>query len=792
MKKILLAFFLFAQFTIVAQEKYTITGVVKDANTGETLIGVNIIEKSTSKGTVTNEYGFYSFTLEQGMHTIDISYIGYNTIKEKVNLSNNVTLNINLKESAESLNEVVVSAYTEKVSVKKAEMSVNKMKVETIKAIPAVLGEVDVLRAITTLPGVSTAGEGQSGFNVRGGAADQNLVLLDEATLFNSSHLFGFFSVINADAIKNLKLYKGGVPAKFGGRISSVLDIHQKDGNKYKFHGNGGIGLLSSRLTLEGPIVKNKASFFLSGRRSYADLFLPLVQPNNKSKAYFYDLNTKVNWEVDQKNKLYLSGYFGRDIFALGTTFVNEYGNAVANLRWNHVFNSQLFSNLSLIYSNYYYGLEIDIAGFQWNSGLENHNLKYDLKQYFNDDIVINYGLQSINYIFNPGKIEPNKTGTGILAQQLAKKHALENGVYVDIEHKINDKIDLRYGVRWSYFLRLGEQNINIYDGSPVTYDEQLKIYEQATPVGQVNMRRNKIRKTYGNLEPRFSIAYALDNSSSIKASYQRMAQYIHILSNTQSPTPLDIWTPSGDYIKPQLSHQIAFGYNKNFNNMYSLNTEIFGKTVANRIDYIDGAELVAQEAIESVILNGKARSYGLEVMLKKEQGKFTGWISYTLSRAEQKTTGRTTNEIGINNGKWYATGYDKTHDLSVIANYNVSKKWKFSSNFTLKSGQPITYANASYGYLDLNIPNFGARNGNRLPTYHRLDVSATYVPKRYETKKWEGEWVFGVYNVYNRQNASSISFLQEEDTRTNTTRNITERLTIFGLIPSVTFNFKF
>jgi len=792
MKKNLLAFFLFAQFTIVAQEKYTITGVVKDANTGETLIGVNIIEKSTSKGTVTNEYGFYSFTLEQGMHTIDISYIGYNTIQEKVNLSNNVTLNINLKESAESLNEVVVSAYTEKVSVKKAEMSVNKMKVETIKAIPAVLGEVDVLRAITTLPGVSTAGEGQSGFNVRGGAADQNLVLLDEATLFNSSHLFGFFSVINADAIKNLKLYKGGVPAKFGGRISSVLDIHQKDGNKYKFHGNGGIGLLSSRLTLEGPIVKNKASFFLSGRRSYADLFLPLVQPNNKSKAYFYDLNTKVNWEVDQKNKLYLSGYFGRDIFALGTTFVNEYGNAVANLRWNHVFNSQLFSNLSLIYSNYYYGLEIDIAGFQWNSGLENHNLKYDLKQYFNDDIVINYGLQSINYIFNPGKIEPNKTGTGILAQQLAKKHALENGVYVDIEHKINDKIDLRYGVRWSYFLRLGEQNINIYEGSPVTYDEQLKIYEQATPVGQVNMRRNKIRKTYGNLEPRFSIAYALDNSSSIKASYQRMAQYIHILSNTQSPTPLDIWTPSGDYIKPQLSHQIAFGYNKNFNNMYSLNTEIFGKTVANRIDYIDGAELVAQEAIESVILNGKARSYGLEVMLKKEQGKFTGWISYTLSRAEQKTTGRTTNEIGINNGKWYATGYDKTHDLSVIANYNVSKKWKFSSNFTLKSGQPITYANASYGYLDLNIPNFGARNGNRLPTYHRLDVSATYVPKRYETKKWEGEWVFGVYNVYNRQNASSISFLQEEDTRTNTTRNITERLTIFGLIPSVTFNFKF
>ncbi|MDO6738876.1 TonB-dependent receptor [Wenyingzhuangia sp. 2_MG-2023] len=792
MKKIYLIIFLLTTLGSFSQEKFTITGTVKDANSGETLIGVSIIEKNSSQGTVTNEYGFYSFTLTKGVHTIEISYMGYDLYKTKVQLTENKELNIDLQESTESLEEVVISAYTEKISIKKAEMSVNKMKVQTIKEIPAVLGEVDVLKSIVTLPGVTNAGEGQSGFNVRGGAADQNLVLLDEATLFNSSHLFGFFSVINADAIKDLKLYKGGIPSKFGGRISSVLDIHQKDGNKYEFHGNGGIGLLSSRLTLEGPIQKKKASFFVSGRRSYADLFLPIVQPDNKSKAYFYDLNTKVNWEVDSKNKLYLSGYFGRDIFSLGTTFVNEYGNAVANLRWNHIFNSQLFSNLSLIYSNYYYGLEISVAGFQWDSGLENYNLKYDLKQYFNDDIAINYGVQAINYVFNPGKIQPSEPGTGIETNQIAKKYAIENAIYVDVEHQLNENIDLRYGVRWSNFLRLGESEINVYNGSPVLYNEDTKLYEQATPIGQVDMDKSKVRKTFNNLEPRFSIAYALNNKSSFKASYQRMAQYIHILSNTQSPTPLDIWTPSGEYIKPQLSDQIAFGYSRDFNNMYSLTAEIFGKTVKNRIDYIDGAELVAQEAIESVILNGKARAYGLELMFKKEEGKFNGWISYTLSRSEQQTTGRTADEVGINNGNWYATGYDKTHDLTVIANYKASKKWKFNSSFNLQTGQPVTYADGSYGYLGLNIPNYGPRNSKRLPLYHRVDVSATYVPEKYESKKWKGEWVFSVYNLYNRQNASSISFGQDENNETGTTRNITERLTMFGIIPSVTFNFKF
>ncbi|MGY6647586.1 TonB-dependent receptor [Wenyingzhuangia sp. IMCC45574] len=799
MKKISFLLFLLSCITSMAQENFTITGRIKDAASEETLIGVSVIQVGSYKGTVSNEYGFYSITLPKGKHNLEISYLGFKTYNTTIDLSKNTTLDISLEESAESLEAVEISAYTEKVNIRKAEMSVNKMKVQTIKEIPAVLGEVDVLKSITTLPGVTTAGEGQSGFNVRGGAADQNLVLLDEATLFNTSHLFGFFSVINADAIKDLKLYKGGVPAKYGGRISSVLEIHQKDGNKNEFHGNGGIGLLSSRLTLEGPIKKKKASFFLSGRRSYADLFLPIIQPENKSKAYFYDLNTKVNWEVDDKNKLFLSGYFGRDIFSLGTSFVNEYGNAVANLRWNHVFNSQLFSNLSLIYSNYYYGLEIDFAGFKWNSGLENYNLKYDLTKYYNDDITLNYGVQSINYIFNPGKIEPNKEGSGIDTDQLPKKYAIENALYVDVEHQLTDKIDLRYGLRLTNFMRMGEKEINIYDGDPVTYDEGLKIYEEATPIGQKDVKRSKIRKQFYNLEPRFSLAYAFNNSSSFKASYQRMVQYIHQVSNTQSPTPLDIWTPSGQHFDPQISDQIAFGYSKNFNSMYSLTAEIFGKTVKNRIDYIDGAELVAQEAVEAVTLSGKGRAYGLELMFKKEQGKFNGWISYTLSRSEQQTKGRNENEIGINNGKWYATGYDKTHDLSVIANYKASKRWKFNTSFTLQSGQPVTYADGNYVLFSkdnpaegITVPNYGDRNSYRLPIYHRLDASATYIPKKYENKKWKGEWVFSVYNLYNRQNASSISFVQDEDTSTGTTRNITERLTMFGIIPSVTFNFKF
>lgn len=791
-KKIILLFLCcFVKFSLQAQNKFTLSGVIKDTDSGETLIGVNVIDKDLKIGTVSNEYGFFSFTLEEGIHKLQISYLGYTTLAVEVNLTEDIRLNFNLVENTEALDEAVVTAYTEKISIQKAEMSVNKMKVATIKAIPAVLGEVDVLKSITTLPGVTTAGEGQSGFNVRGGAADQNLVLLDEAILFNTSHLFGLFSVINADAIKDLKLYKGGIPAKFGGRIASVLDIHQKDGNKYEFHGNGGIGLISSRLTLEGPIKTEKASFFLSGRRSYADLFLPLAFPDNENKAFFYDLNTKANWEINKNNKLYLSGYFGKDIFSLSDSFINSYGNAVANLRWNHVFSSNVFSNLSVIYSNYYYNLELDFVGFEWNSGLQNFNFQYDLTKYMNEKTSINFGLNTMFHEFNPGKISPSKASSRIKPNQLPLKYGVESGGYIDVEQKLNEKIDLRYGLRFSSLVRLGEKSKNSYAGSPVLYDEELKIYSSADPIDQKDLSRRTVQKAYGNIEPRFSIAYSLTGDSSIKASYQRTTQYLHLTSNTQSPTPLDIWTPSGEYIKPQLSNQIALGYNRDFGGgQYTFTAEVFGKNVQNRLDYIDGADLIANDAVESIVLAGNARAYGLELLFKKEWGKLDGWISYTLSRSEQQTSGRTPSEVGINNGDWYATGHDKTNDLSVVANYKASKKWTFNANFSFQTGQPITYpVGGNYEQRGIVVPAYdGKRNASRLPSYHRLDVSAVLKPKRYQNRRIKGEWVFSVYNLYNRQNWSSVIFGQD----LITSQNKTERLTLFGALPSVTFNFKF
>jgi len=787
MKKILWLLVLVCT-SIVAQKKYTISGTVKDASTGETLIGVTVINTEGNEGTYTNEYGFYSLTVNDVFCTLEFNYLGYQSQSQRINLNNNSSFNISLQESIESLDAVILNSTSETVALKKAEMSVNKLKIKTIKEIPAVLGEVDILKSITTLPGVTNPGEGQSGFNVRGGAADQNLVLLDGSTIYNTSHLFGFFSVMNPDAIKDLKLFKGGTPAKYGGRISSVLDVYQKEGNKYEFHGNGGIGLITSRLTLEGPVKKEKASFFLSGRRSYADVFLPIVQPDNENTAFFYDLHTKFNWEINEKNKLYLSGYFGKDVFNLSNSFKNQYGNGTENLRWNHIFNNKLFSNMSFVYNNYYYGLELDFVGFLWDSGLENFNFNYDFSNHINDNVTVNFGTTNNGYIFNPGKIQPNSDESTITTEQLAKRFAFESALYVDIEHKVNEKIDLRYGLRLSGFARLGEDDVNLYQDTPVVYDENTQVYEAANAINQENLPITDIQKTYFNLEPRFSIAYTLNDNNSIKASYQRMAQYIHLISNTQSPSPLDIWAPSGQHIKPQLSDQIALGYQANIANKYSLIAEAFGKTVANRLDYIDGADLIAQPAIETQVLAGEARAYGLEMMFKKDSGKFNGWISYTLSRSEQKTEGRTDSEIGINNGEWYATGFDKTHDITLVANYKASPKWKFSTLFTFQTGQPVTYPTGAYVFRELLAVNYDQRNSSRLPAYHRLDFSATYKKQKISNSKFNGEWVFSVYNIYNRQNWASVTFGQNRDTG----RNVSERLSIFGIIPSVSYNFKF
>ena len=774
--------------SLQAQKKFTVSGVVADEKNKETLIGVSLFVEETKTGLVTNEYGFYSITLPEGEYTVSVNYMGYQTVTEKIKLNQDLKKNFYLNVNSQQLDEVVIVDNKKRVDIRKPEMSVNKLSIQEIKEMPVIFGEVDVLKSILTLPGVTNAGEGQSGFNVRGGAADQNLVLLDESTIYNSSHLFGLFSVFNPDAIKDLKLYKGGIPARFGGRLSSILDIYQKEGNKNDFHMNGGIGLISSRILAEGPIVKDKGSFLVAGRGSYAHLFLKLF--NNPNSAYFYDLNTKLSYSINEKNNIYLSGYFGRDVFQLNDSFVNTYGNAVINFRWNHLFSDKLFSNLSMIYSDYYYGLRLDFVGFNWDSGIKNYNIKYDFKHYISDKFKLNYGLQSHYYDFNPGKIEPTGEDSGINPEQLDKKYAMENAIYVDAEHQISPKISLSYGVRLSSFLRLGQQTLNVYENDqPVIFNPDFQIYESAEPIGTVSYGKNKTIAKFDNLEPRFAMSYVLDDSQSIKIGYNRMTQYLHLISNTQSPTPLDVWAPSDRYLKPQLLDQIALGYFRNFkNDLYSLEVESFFKKIKNRVDYIDGANLIANEAVERVVLNGRARAYGLEVLFRKNSGRFKGWVSYTLSRTEQQVAGRTPEETGINNGNWYKTGFDKLHNLAVVANYKLNEKWRFSANLIAQTGQPVTFPNGQYQYEGITVPVFSGRNEENLPTYHRLDVSATLTPRKNKDRKWQAEWVFGIYNLYNRQNAASITFRQNQETGSNEAL----RLSIFGIVPSATYNIKF
>ncbi|MFY7741843.1 MAG: TonB-dependent receptor [Flavobacterium sp.] len=774
--------------SVQAQEKFILSGTITDQQNNETLFGVNVIIVEQKTGTTTNEYGFYSISLPKGTYTVQISYLGYQTINETIVLDKNIRKNFSLSEASQQLNEVILTDLKVKAEIRKPEMSVNKLSIQEIKEMPVILGEVDIIKSLLTLPGVTNAGEGQSGFNVRGGSADQNLILLDEATIYNSSHLFGLFSVFNPDAIKDLKLYKGGIPARYGGRLSSVLDIYQKEGNSKQFHMNGGIGLISSRLMAEGPIVKDKGSFLIAGRGSYAHLFLKLTDNNNS--AYFYDLNTKISYKLNDNNSIYFSGYFGRDVFTLNETFVNTYGNSVLNLRWNHLFSEKLFSNMSFIYSDYYYGLELDFVGFLWNSGIKNYNFRYDFKHYLSDKLKLTYGANAIYYDFNPGKIEPSRPDSGINAAQLDKKFAFESALYLDAEHQLTKNLTVSYGIRYSNFLRLGEQTLNIYENNQaVTFNSDFQIYESATPIGTVSYDRNETIASFDNWEPRLSASYALNDNQSIKASYNRMSQYLHLISNTQSPTPLDVWAPSDRFLKPQLLDQYAIGYFQNFkDDKYSLEVETYYKEIQNRVDYIDGANLIANEAIERVILNGRGRAYGIEILLRKNVGRISGWLSYTLARTEQQTPGRNANEPGINNGNWYKTGFDKLHDLSLVGNYKLNEKWRFGATFAFQTGQPVTFPNGQYEYLGVSVPSFEARNNSRLPAYHHLDLAATLTPSKNKDRKWFAEWVFGIYNVYNRQNAASITFRQNE----NTARNEAIRLSIFGIVPSVTYNFKF
>ncbi|WP_437395135.1 TonB-dependent receptor [Flagellimonas lutimaris] len=783
-------------FVLHAQQKFTLSGTVSEAISNESLIGVTIAISELKTGTSTNEYGFYSITLPEGQYQVVVTYLGFQEVVRTINLNKNLKQDFNLTEKAEELEEVVVTEEVERLDIRKPQMSVTSLAAKTIKQIPVVLGEADVIKSLILLPGVTSAGEASSGFNVRGGAADQNLILLDEATVFNSSHLFGFFSVFNPDAIKDVKLFKGGIPARYGGRVSSVLEIFQKEGNSKELKVSGGIGAVASRLLVEGPIQKDRTAFLIGGRASYAHLFLELAGEDNK--AYFYDLNAKINHKINENNSIFLSGYFGRDLFNVSDRFVNVYGNAVGNFRWNHLFSDKLFSNLSLIYSDYYYGLELDFVGFEWNSGIQNFNLKYDLKHYLNDKFQLNYGINSIYYVFNPGKIVPNSPDSGILEEQLTKKYANENAAYVDVEHQISENLSIEYGLRMSQFNRFGQDELYVYENNnPVEFDPFTLVYREAEPIDSINSSRSETLKSFVNLEPRISVSYNFKENNSIKASYTRLAQYLHLLSNTSSPTPLDVWTPSGPFVEPQLLDQFALGYFRNVKDgAYTIETETFYKDIQNRIDYIDGANLIANNAIEQVILNGQARAYGLEFLIRKNTGRLKGWLAYTLSKSEQRTPGRDLNidsgrsnlETGINLGDWYSTPYDKTHDLSLYGSFDLNDKWNFNANFIYQTGQPTNYPIGQFEFEGVNVPYYGLRNKERLPDYHRLDISAILTPKRNRRKKIQSEWVFSIYNVYSRKNAASINFRENEDNG----RNEAIRTSIFGIIPSVTYNFKF
>ncbi|MCS6969343.1 MAG: TonB-dependent receptor [Cytophagales bacterium] len=774
--------FLLSSF-LQAQEKFTISGYVRDAKSGETLIGVNIVLKGTTTGTTTNPYGFYSLTLPAGNYQIVYSFVGYQPVVKEIALTANRREDIELKEENIELKEVVVTAEAADAAVKSMEMSVNKLDIKTIQRIPAFLGEVDIIRSVQLLPGVSTVGEGATGFNVRGGSIDQNLVLIDEAPVYNSAHLFGFFSVFNPDAVKDVKLIKGGIPSPYGGRISSILDVRTKEGNNKEFAMQGGIGAIFSRLTLEAPLIKDKASFILAGRRSYIDILAKPFLNNDlrNSRFYFYDLTAKVNWKANERNNFFLSGYFGRDVFGSGFDF--NWGNATTTFRWNHLYSERLFMNFTAFYSNYDYLLGFRDSGvqgsrFDWRSNIINYSIKPDLIYYLNAKNTLRFGMQSILYDFRPGKaIITSADRTSDIS--LDSKYALETGIYLDNEQKINDQLTLQYGIRYSMFNYMGRGEAFTFGEAPPN-TRRLPI--EIRTYGQFETIRR-----YENLEPRLAINFSLSPTSSLKASYNRMAQYIHLVSNTAASTPLDIWTPSTNNILPQLADQIALGYFRNFReNMFETSLEVYYKSMQNQLDYIDNADLLLNRFLEGDLIQGIGRAYGMELFIRKTKGKLTGWISYTLAKSERKVE-------GINNNTWFPNRFDRRHNGNISLAYDLNKTWQFSANFIFQTGTPVTFPTGRYEVQGLIIPHNveNSRNNVRIAPYHRLDLSATrYNPKKKPNQRWESYWVFSIYNVYNRRNPFAIYFRQNPDNPVNTEAI---RFSVVGsFVPAISYNFKY
>lgn len=792
MRRILLAtlFFITALTTLAAQTRVTVKGYVRDASNGETLIGATVYLNGTTLGTTTNEYGFYSLTVDPGSYTLVATYLGFQDMRKELELVGNFTEDFELVESGTVLNEVVVTAEEEDGNVSEVQMSVENLDMATIERLPALLGEVDVLRSIQLLPGVTSVGEGAAGFNVRGGSIDQNLVILDEAPVFNSSHLFGFFSVFNPDAVKGVKLYKGGIPARYGGRLSSILDVRMKEGNNKQFEVQGGIGTIFSRLSVEAPIVKDKSSFLLAGRRSYIDvLAAPFLGDDlSGTKLNFYDLTLKSNYKFSDKDQVFLSGYLGRDVFAPGDQAGFSWGNTTGTLRWNHLFNDRLFSNLTFYYSDYDYAINFgddDEDAFDWDASIVNFSAKPEFSYFVTPDNVIRFGGQGIYYRFEPANAIAISDGTEIDIS-INNQWAVESAVFIENELGLfKGKVKLNYGLRASHFAYLG--------GRPVYEFGEAPFEGFARPLtGVRESEKGETIKDWFNLEPRASVQFQLNPSSSLKASYQRTAQYIHLLSNTTASIPLDIWTPSTNNIEPQKADQFAVGYFRNLkDNMFETSLELYYKDLQQLIDYVDGADLVLNELVEGQTIEGEGRAYGAEVQLKKVKGRLNGWISYTLARTERLTP-------GVNNNEYYPNRFDQTHNFNITGFYDLSPRATLSATFVYNTGTPVTLASSGYYVQGFFVPNNegGARNNFRIPDYHRLDISLTLDPKKEKAdRRWQGQWVFGVYNLYGRRNPITVSGTQGDARPVlgNPISTSANQLSVVGnFIPSVSYNFKF
>lgn len=774
-------------------QDHSISGYVKDASNGETLIGATVLVQGTNKGVVTNVYGFYSITLPADTYQVEYRYIGYETIIRSVDLNaEDQRISVELNAEGQELQEVVVSAEADDANVSDLQMSSNKLDIETITKVPSFMGEADVVRSLQLVPGVSTVGEGASGFNVRGGSVGQNMVLLDEAPVYNSSHLLGFFSVFNPDAVKDVNLIKGGIPSRYGGRIASVLDIRMKEGNNKSFHGQGGIGTIFSRLALEGPIVKDKASFVIAGRRSYIDV---LAQPftdifNDGAKLNFYDLTMKANYNINENNRVFVSGYLGRDVFMFDKQQGFDWGNNTATIRWNHIFGDRLFANFTLFFSDYDYALafgEDDDDKFEWSSQIKSYDFKPEFSYYVNPNNELSFGGEIALIQFEPANASVSSTGED-MDLSIDEKFGLETAIYISNNQKIGSKVQVEYGVRYSNFSLIGP-------GTAYFYGEAENVGKESKPLtGEREYDNGEVIENYDNFEPRLSAKFMINSQNSIKASYNKTAQYIHLISNTTASNPLDVWTPSSNNIKPQTGHQVAAGWFRNFgeNNDYEFSLESYYRATQNQIDYIDGAELLINEYIEGDLLSGDGRAYGLELMLKKNAGKLSGWVSYTLAKTELKVD-------GINRGDWYPTRYDQRHNFKLAAFYDYSERITFSANFTYLAGTPTTYPNSKYGIQDtFVIPhnNDDERNNVRIPDYHRLDLSATIeLGILSPHKKFHHEVVVSTYNTYARKNPFSIYFTQADvgEGANKTVETQARQVSIVGsIVPSISYNFRF